>query len=108
MVFKLTNEDGGQQSSRQTEENDENISNRQVDNEIIGDGPHTWSPEDNSHNEAITDNPHNEYGQVSQAIKYRHSWWMSVKEIGLTCLVAIVTLIGARSFPWQLIPIICL
>lgn len=107
IVGKLTDKNGGQQSGWHTEEDDEYISDGQINDEIIGDGAHPRSSKNNCHDETVTNEPNDEHRQIGQTVKARDYGRVSIEEVRLiSCIVVIVTLVILRRPRVQLVPVI--
>lgn len=63
----LTDEDVGKEGGRQAKNNDEHVSDGEVDNEIVGDVAHSGRAVDDGYDEHVADEPHDEDGYVGDA-----------------------------------------
>lgn len=68
----LTNKYVGHQGCRKTEDYHQYVSNSQVHNEEVGDGPHPRRPEHHSNDETVSDEADGKDDQISHTIHSRH------------------------------------
>jgi len=82
MFSLLTDKDVGGERGREAEDDDEDVGERQVDDEVVGDRPHSGRAEDDGDDEAVADEADGEDDQVGDAVDGRHGRRVAVHELG--------------------------
>lgn len=78
----LTDEDVGGEGGGQAEDDHQDVRERQVDDEVVGDGPHARRAHHHGHDEAVADEADGEHDEVGDAVERRHARRVSVHEFG--------------------------